>query len=372
MPNPTRASHAVSSERSRAGVPLATMAQPPLDPVLPLPVETHVDDIVSQMSFIAHCDDSVHELRQFPVDGSQRYAPHCETTGGDVELVLVVPSAEQTPGGCTWQVPEMHTKPVAQSVVAAHETWQLLIAGLHAYGLHDFTAPGSQVPLPSQVLGADAVSPAHEAGAQIVDDPGCPAHVVRFMPSQLLALQVSAPAAQGVRAPCGTPVIAAQVPRVAPSHASHSPVHAELQQTPSTQNCERQTALPEHAAPFVARQVPATLAPALDGAHCIPLPQVAFPQHTPSVQKPLAQSVDAVHRSPSPGTGVHVSPLQKNPAAQSVVLAHVVLQAATSHWYAPHDFGAVLQVPPPSQVPVWYSVVPVQMFDPHVVDAVGK
>jgi hypothetical protein len=61
-----------------------------------------------------------------------------------------------------------------------------------------------------------------------------PLHVVTVMPSHVGAAHV-APPEHGAREPWGAPWMATQLPgALALSHASHSPAHAALQQTPST------------------------------------------------------------------------------------------------------------------------------------------
>jgi hypothetical protein len=73
-----------------------------------------------------------------------------------------------------------------------------------------------------------------DAARQAVAEPG-KAQASRVAPSQAPA-QEEPSVAQAVRAPWGAPVTAAQLPTLpATSHASHWPVHAVSQQTPSTQ-----------------------------------------------------------------------------------------------------------------------------------------
>jgi hypothetical protein len=81
-----------------------------------------------------------------------------------------------------------------------------------------------------------------------------------FTPSQVPPQLVPAPLHAGWLAR-GVPVTALQVPffPVSP-HASHGPLHAELQQTPSTQLPERHIEVPVQVAPlatFGAQVVPA-------------------------------------------------------------------------------------------------------------------
>jgi hypothetical protein len=94
-----------------------------------------------------------------------------------------------------------------------------------------------QAPAPSHVSEL-TFEPTHTFAPHAVPEGASvdPAHDVRVLPSQTGAAHTVAPAAHGVRAPCGAPATATHAP-CAPfaSHASHSPVHADAQQKPSTQ-----------------------------------------------------------------------------------------------------------------------------------------
>jgi hypothetical protein len=88
--------------------------------------------------------------------------------------------------------------------------------------LQSLVPPATHSPFPSQNEAATTASPAHAAAAHEVEVPGRPAQLPRTMPSQLAAPQASPPALQAVRAPCGVPVTAVQVPtEPVTSHASH-------------------------------------------------------------------------------------------------------------------------------------------------------
>jgi hypothetical protein len=98
---------------------------------------------------------------------------------------------------------------------------------------HDMPAPGVHAPLALQVLVVSVLPEQVEPQAV----PLGYVHAARLTPSQLPAHVAPASAAlHAVRLPCGAPLIAEQVP-TAPgvSHASHSPLHAVSQHTPSTQ-----------------------------------------------------------------------------------------------------------------------------------------
>jgi hypothetical protein len=119
-----------------------------------------------------------------------------------------------------------------------------------------------QLPEPSQIC-PFATVPLHvlaphdaPAGAYAF-----PAHVAGSVPSHWGVAHAVAPIGHGARIPCGFPVTGTQVPGLAcVSHAWHSPVHAESQQRPSTQNPL------EHSSPFV-HAVP----PPVFFVHVVPL-----------------------------------------------------------------------------------------------------
>ncbi len=100
------------------------------------------------------------------------------------------------------------------------------------YGVHGVEVTGVQPPRPLHVLAGTAAPVVHAALLHVVPEPGYAPHAVRVDPSHC-ALHAPVPP-HAVRLPCGAPTIAEQVPGVGPSHASHSPAHAESQQTPST------------------------------------------------------------------------------------------------------------------------------------------
>ena len=114
------------------------------------------------------------------------------------------------------------------------------------------------------------------AWTQVTAEPTKPVHDVRVLPSHWAAWHgvLSDATGHAGRMPWGVPTTGVQVPTLpATSHASHSPLQALPQQTPSTQK------------PL---------------AHAPPEPQacpaVSVPWQVPPVQKaPLAQSLDVVH-----------------------------------------------------------------------------
>jgi hypothetical protein len=80
-------------------------------------------------------------------------------------------------------------------------------------------------------------------------------HAVVVVPSHVRPQPAKPPVAQPARSPCGAPFTAWHVPGET-SHASHSPAHALLQQTPSTQLPEAHCAADVHATPLLATHVP--------------------------------------------------------------------------------------------------------------------
>lgn len=103
------------------------------------------------------------------------------------------------------------------------------------------------------------------------------------MPLQV-PLQMASVPGQGARGPTGSPVTGEHVPwRVTRLHASHWPLHAALQQTPSTQNVEA------HWPPEV---------------HASPIGSLSLQWWVASQKVPWAQSAPVVHETP------HTVPLQ--------------------------------------------------------------
>jgi hypothetical protein len=111
---------------------------------------------------------------------------------------------------------------------------------------------------------------------QVTDEPTKPAQDVRVLPSHSAAEHgfVADATGHAGRLPCGLPATGVHVPALpSTSHASHWPVHALLQQTPSTQK-------------------PLTHAPSAPHSS----PGVSVPSHCPLEQKaPVAQSIAALH-----------------------------------------------------------------------------
>jgi hypothetical protein len=188
------------------------------------------------------------------------------------------------------------------------------------YGAHETGLAAPHAPPPLQATAGVKVEPVHEAAWQVTSLPTNPLHARASLPSQERPRQGSAvPETHAIRLPRDAPTTAVQVPEVpTPLQASHCPVHARLQHTPSTQ-------LPEpHSAP-AAQPVPGSLAqePSLPVvAHELPASQLAAPQQTWSVQKVPEGHPDAsVHGEPSTGPEpetVQVPAWQTNPVGHAV------------------------------------------------------
>jgi len=102
------------------------------------------------------------------------------------------------------------------------------------YAPHDCVCVAGHAPTPLHEAWSVATPALHDASRHVADPPGY-AQAVRAVPSH--APPQTVPSVEhAVRAPWGAPLTAAQVPALpGTSQASHSPLQATLQQTPSTQ-----------------------------------------------------------------------------------------------------------------------------------------
>jgi hypothetical protein len=163
---------------------------------------------------------------------------------------------------------------------------------------------------------------------------------VRVLPSHSAAEQgsVVVPVGHAGLEPCGLPATGVQVPALpSTSQASHWPVHALLQQTPSTQN-------PLAHAPLVPHAWPATSVP----WHCPPL-QNAPLEHSLVVVHVVGQLADV----PEQTYGEHVG----EPADPCAAVVQVPSAGAPSAFeQTSHDPEQdVLQHTPSTQLPVVHS-----------------
>jgi len=109
--------------------------------------------------------------------------------------------------------------------------------GPQVYGAHDTSCSAGHEPAASHDAASTATPELQEGLRQVVLAPGY-AQADGWAPSQAPPQTVPSEA-QAVLALRGAPATAVQVPAVAASaHASHCPVHAVSQQTPSTQCCD--------------------------------------------------------------------------------------------------------------------------------------
>lgn len=196
------------------------------------------------------------------------------------------------------QRPASQRAPVPQSPSLLHAGTQA--PSRHARSPQSCAAGLTQRPAPSQVDAETAPSPTQVGAAQTAVASGKP-HRSPWTPSHV-PWQGPVPA-HAARPPRGAPVTGVHVPSwPSTSQASHAPVHAEL-------------------------------------------------QHTPSTQAPVPHSSVALQRSPAAFTGEHTPALHQCPAAQSLATAHVPAQASAPHVNGAHGCAcAGGHAPAPSQL----------------------
>jgi hypothetical protein len=195
-----------------------------------------------------------------------------------VPLQPPVPATTQTAGSLReWQAPDTQKPPCSQSASAAQLVLQALAP--QAYALQLDCCDAGQCPEPSQNEAAEATAFEQDAARHWLAPVGY-AQAVRDDPSQEPP-QADPSVAHAVRPPRGSPTTAPQTPALpATLQASHWPLQAVSQQTPSTQ---------------------------LPLAHCAALPQLA-PAASREVQTPPE------HQSPPLQSAlVTQSPLQLAP-----------------------------------------------------------
>jgi hypothetical protein len=220
-------------------------------------------------------------------------------------------------------------------------------ASLGTHAPAEQKSPATQS-LSTAQLDLHAVAP-HAYGAQLVVDGAGQAPLPLHC-----AAAVATPAAQ----------LGARHWVAAPGYAHAvvvEPLHAPPQALPSLVQAGR---VPT-GAPLTGLQAP----PAPQASHC---PVQARLQHTPSAQNPDAHWVAAPCGAPSPSLGAQAPPLQKSPATQSPSVAQLVLHAV-----APHRYGAQVvvetagQPPAPSQFAARLATLFVQLGARHWVAAPG-
>lgn len=208
-------------------------------------------------------------------------------------------------------------------------------ASAQAKPLHVATGAVAQPPVPSHVLLVSFASP--QVVPQSFETLGY-VHALVPVPSHV-PLHGSLPL-HGVRAPCGSPTTGAHVPLLAPSHASHWPLQAALQQKPSTQNVLVHSFAAPHASPVACLNTQVPAAPQYASSE-----QSASPAHVvlqASLPQPYgAQGFAAVVRhEPAP---LQVRPLTL-PSAHVVAPHLVVSLAYTRHAPEPSHEPSALQL----------------------------
>jgi hypothetical protein len=140
------------------------------------------------------------------------------------------------PGGFGPQLPLTQATPLTQSVFARHVTTHAFVAWSQLKGAQIVAAPALQRPCPSQTLTPTTAPSEHEPALHTV-----PATWLRQLPlpSQVPSRpQVDSSEARHSFAACGAPPAGTNVQMPGDPwtlHAMQVPVHAVLQQTPSTQ-----------------------------------------------------------------------------------------------------------------------------------------
>jgi hypothetical protein len=185
-----------------------------------------------------------------------------------------------------------HRSPAAQSSSLVQRSLHAVPS--HAYGSHFFVTGVGQCPWPSQLAGRVATPAVQLAETQLTDEPTKPSHDARVFPSHCAAEHgsLAEPVGHAPRDPCGIPATGVHVPGLpATSHASHWPVHAPSQHTPSTQKRLAHAAFDPHA-------VPGGLVPW----------HVALEQKAPLAQSPVVAHEDGhAVDAPSQTNGEHVA-----------------------------------------------------------------
>ncbi len=160
--------------------------------------------------------------------------------------------AQVLPSGFLPQLPLTQVLGDAQSPSVLHVVRQVLAAPSQVNGMHDCVAVGTQAPLPSQREARFMLDPLQVGGRQVTPDGylrQAPA------PSQTPSVPQLASPWSGHLSRGSVPISAGMQWPTLPltPHDRQGPVHASLQQTPSTQKALRQSSLPLHDRPSVLR-----------------------------------------------------------------------------------------------------------------------
>jgi len=147
--------------------------------------------------------------------------------------------------------------------------------GPHVFGAQETSCSGGHEPLPSHDAASTAMPELQDGSRHVVPLPGY-VQAAGWIPSQVPA-QTEPSEAQAVRALRGPPATGVQVPTLPLSaQASHWPVQAVSQQTPSTQCCDPHWFAPPQACPG-----------ASSGTQTPAEHQVPFAQSESALQLPL-------------------------------------------------------------------------------------
>jgi hypothetical protein len=227
--------------------PPGAMLHPPELPALATGA-THLPDGLHTLGATQSATE-VHVVAHSPVPCTQAYGEQSDDDpASPATPVVEVWESEQTDPPLGLQAPPAQSNPDAQSPVVA----QLVLHAVPTHAKlpgHGLAASGAQVPVPSHAPVTISWS-LHEVVPHVVPDAAywqvcCPPLAVQVAPH-------AAPApAHAFRWPCGSPFTCEHRPCVAAtSHAWHCPVHAVLQQTPSTQKPVMHWSPAVQAAPF--------------------------------------------------------------------------------------------------------------------------
>ena len=189
-------------------------------------------------------------MAHLPVPCTQTYGEQSDDEpASPATPVVEVWELEQTDPPVGSQAPSVQPNPDAQSLVVA----QLVLHAVSTHAKlpgHGVAASGAQVPVPSHAPVTTSWSLLHEVLPHVVPEAAywqacSPPLAVHVAPHA-----VPAPA-HAARWPCGSPFTCEHRPwAAATSHAWHCPVHAVLQQKPSTQKPVSHWSPAAHAAPF--------------------------------------------------------------------------------------------------------------------------
>ena len=247
-------------------------------------------------------------------------------------------STPPTPAsGTGWaQPPLRHTSPGAQSASSWHDVRHDAPSAAHSYGSQLLGDKRTQVAAELHVGAAVTTPLAQKATPHATDTPGS-VHTVPLVPSQKPP-HAPEPRQPGLPAR-GMPFTATQVPMLPTwSQAWHSPPHASLQQTPSTQLLLVQCDGEPHVTPFASF---ATQIPAEQYWLDVQSPSVAQPplQRVPALSQPTGSQLccwsGAQEPSPWQNAARSARPALHVPGRHAVVAFAYAQRSATTPSQAP-------------------------------------